>query len=127
MALITGVDFVHVPTQNFDESVRFFQEVLGLEKSVTYGRHPGAEFETGNLTLQVMDQKFFGREFTPNTQPIAFHVEDIKAAKAELESRGVKFIADGIDSGVCNMEFFSDPDGNSYMLHHRYAPKSPQG
>ena len=30
---------------------------------------------------------------------------------------------DDIDSGVCNMAFFADPDGNPFILHHRYAPK----
>jgi hypothetical protein len=35
----------------------------------------------------------------------------------------VKFVADTIDSGVCHMAIFSDPDGNTLMFHHRYAPK----
>jgi catechol 2,3-dioxygenase-like lactoylglutathione lyase family enzyme len=47
---VTGVDFVFVPTQDFDRASRFYEEVLGLERSVQYER-PGAEFETGNLTL----------------------------------------------------------------------------
>jgi hypothetical protein len=28
-----------------------------------------------------------------------------------------------MDSGVCHMAHFRDPDGNALMLHHRYAPK----
>jgi len=24
---------------------------------------------------------------------------------------------------VCHQAFFSDPDGNTLILHHRYAPK----
>jgi hypothetical protein len=35
----------------------------------------------------------------------------------------VQFFADTIDSGVCHMAMFGDPDGNSFMLHHRYAPR----
>jgi hypothetical protein len=35
----------------------------------------------------------------------------------------VEFIADTIDSGVCHMAFFKDPDGNELLLHHRYAPR----
>ena len=36
---------------------------------------------------------------------------------------GVDFImADTIDSGVCYMAHFSDPDGNALMFCHRYAP-----
>ena len=54
--------------------------------------------------------------------PIALHVEDVEAARAELESRGIAFPAETIDSGVCHMANFHDPDGNALMLHHRYAP-----
>ncbi len=126
-SLVTGVDFIHVPTQNFDAAFDFYETVLGLECTARYGRTPGAEFETGNLTLQLMDQATIGRDFEPNKQPVAFRVDDVAAARAELESRGVTFMGDGIDSGVCHMAFFTDPDGNSLMLHHRYAPKSPQG
>jgi predicted enzyme related to lactoylglutathione lyase len=61
--------------------------------------------------------------FHVNENAIALHVEDIEAARAELESRGVGFVADTLDTGVCHMAFFRDPDGNALMLHHRYAPK----
>ena len=46
----------------------------------------------------------------------------VEAARAELESRGVTFVPETMDSGVCHMAYFSDPDGNALMLHHRYAP-----
>ena len=83
---------------------------------------PGAEFETGNLTLQVLESEAFGLEFRPINHPIALHVENVEAARAELESRGVSFGDDTLESGVCHMAFFRDPDGNDLMLHHRYAP-----
>jgi predicted enzyme related to lactoylglutathione lyase len=122
-SLVTGVDFVHVPTKDFAAAVEFYGAVLGLPCSARYGKMPGAEFETGNLTLQVMDSAAIGREFEPNKQPIALHVDDVEAARAELESRGTSFIGDTIDSGVCHMAPFEDPDGNVLMLHRRYAPK----
>ena len=65
--------------------------------------------------------------FAVNTHPIAFHVEDMEAARAELESRGVEFAAETLDTGVCLMAFFRDPAGNALMLHHRYAPRTPLG
>jgi predicted enzyme related to lactoylglutathione lyase len=64
-----------------------------------------------------------GIEFKPNTNPIALHVDDVEAARAELESRGVTFQGATLDTGVCHMAFFADSDGNPLMLHHRYAPK----
>ena len=119
---VTGVDFICVPTKDFDASYKFYDEVLGLEFEKRWGKMPAAEFETGSLTIAIMQSDAFGIEFAPHTHPIALHVDDVEAARAELESKGVTFQADTIDSGVCHMAPFSDPDGNTLMLHHRYAP-----
>ena len=82
---------------------------------------PGVEFETGSLTIAVMQSDAFGLEFKPHTHPIAFHVDDFEAAREELRSRGVEFEGEPLDSGVCLQAFFSDPDGNALAIHHRYA------
>ena len=121
---ISGVDFATVFVTDYPAAIEFYCQTLGLEQSVDYGKIPGGEVETGNLTLQVVDAAAIGREFEPNTHPIAFHVEDVEATRAELESKGVKFLADTLDSGVCHMAFFADPAGNNLMIHHRYAPKN---
>ncbi len=123
-SLVSGTDFVMVPTQDFDGAVEFYGTVLGLPNSARYGERPGAEFETGNLTLSVMQSDAFGIDFKPNPNPIALHVDDVGAARSELESKGVSFVAETLDSGVCHMAFFRDPDGNALMLHHRYAPRN---
>jgi catechol 2,3-dioxygenase-like lactoylglutathione lyase family enzyme len=120
--LITGTDFITVATKDFDAAVAFYRDVLGLPESKRWGDMPGAEFETGNLTIALMQSDAFGLEFRANNHPIEFHVEDFEAAKAELESRGVAFKGDVIDSGVCHQTFFEDPDGNALAIHHRYAP-----
>lgn len=120
---ITGVDFATVFVKDYPVAVEFYGQTLGLEHSVDYGKIPGGEFETGNLTLQLMDAAAIGREFKANTHPTAFHVEDVEATRSELEAKGVSFLGDTIDSGVCHMAIFADPDGNTLMLHHRYAPR----
>jgi catechol 2,3-dioxygenase-like lactoylglutathione lyase family enzyme len=120
---ITGVDFATVFVSDYPAAIEFYCQTLGLEQSVDYGKIPGGEVETGNLTLQVVDAAAIGREFEPNTHPIALHVEDVEATRAELESKGVKFLADTLDSGVCHMAFFADPAGNNLMIHNRYAPR----
>jgi predicted enzyme related to lactoylglutathione lyase len=121
---ITGVDFATVFVRDYPAAVEFYGQTLGLNHSVDYGKIPGGEFETGNLTLQVLDAAAVGREFEPNGHPIAFHVEDVEAARAELEAKDIAFSADTMDSGVCHMAFFTDPDGNALVLHHRYAPRN---
>jgi predicted enzyme related to lactoylglutathione lyase len=121
---VTGVDFITVPTRDFEKASEFYGDVLGLRRSIQWGQMPAAEFETGSLTIAVMQSDAFGLEFQPHTHPIALHVEDVAAARAELEAQGVEFAADTIDSGVCHMAPFADPDGNSLMLHSRYVPRS---
>jgi predicted enzyme related to lactoylglutathione lyase len=122
------VDFISIPTTDLDRARAFYGEVLGLQSSAVYQRGDapavGAEFENGTVTIALIDAAAIGREFRPHTLPIALRVDNVAAARAELQSRGVEFDADTLDSGVCHMAFFSDPDGNALMLHHRYAPRS---
>ncbi len=86
---VKGVDFATVPTRNYEESAKFYGEVLGLEFGKRWGDMPAGEFETGNLTLALMQMDAFGQEFSPNGGAIALHVDDVAAARAELESKGV--------------------------------------
>jgi catechol 2,3-dioxygenase-like lactoylglutathione lyase family enzyme len=122
--MITGVDFSIIPVTDIEASRRFYGEVLGLQESKQWGSMPAFEYETGNLTLALVDLAAFGQEFRPNGGAVALQVEDVAAARAELESRGVTFYTDIIDSGVCHQSYFNDPDGNPLGIHHRYAPKS---
>jgi predicted enzyme related to lactoylglutathione lyase len=120
---VTHVDFVTVFVRDYPGAVEFYGGVLGLEHSSDYGKIPGGEFETGNLTLQLMDAAAIGRDFEPSTHPIGLHVDDVEATRAALQEKGVSFLGETIDSGVCHMAPFSDPDGNVLMLHKRYAPR----
>jgi predicted enzyme related to lactoylglutathione lyase len=122
MPLVTGVDFAVVPTRDYEKAREFYGEVLGLPFSKQWGDRPAGEFETGTLTIAVMQSDAFGIEFSPHTHPIALHVEDVEAARGELEAKGVEFRGETMDSGVCFMAHFADGDGNALMLHHRYAP-----
>ncbi|HLI32075.1 MAG TPA: VOC family protein [Solirubrobacteraceae bacterium] len=123
---ITGTDFVSVPTADLERAVAFYGETLGLHRSVYLPERSYAEFETGNLTLSVIDPQKMGiaSEHEPSRAWISLHVEDMASARSELERRGVSFEGDVFDTGVCWMSFFKDPDGNALMLHHRYAPRA---
>ncbi len=123
--LVTGVDFIGIPTRDLETAVRFYGETLGLHRSAYRPDRHHAEFETGNLTLNIMHAEKMGLEHHAVQNPVALHVPDVAAVRAELEGRGVPFAGDTFDTGVCHMAFFSDPDGNALMLHHRYAPRTP--
>jgi catechol 2,3-dioxygenase-like lactoylglutathione lyase family enzyme len=121
-SLVQGVDFICVPTQDWEKARDFYENVLGLPFGKQWGDMPAGEFETGSLTIAVMQTDAFGMDFSPHKFPIALHVDDVEAARAELEAKGVEFRGETLDSGVCHQAFFHDPDGNMLDLHHRYAP-----
>jgi len=121
-SLITRTDFVFLPITSFEKAEEFYGRTLGLQCSKRYDNDLGGEFETGSLTIQLVDVAKIGREFEPSKGAIALHVEDVEAARAELVSRGVTFNGETMDSGVCFQAFFEDQDGNALILHHRYAP-----
>jgi catechol 2,3-dioxygenase-like lactoylglutathione lyase family enzyme len=104
---VTGVDFVTVWTKDLAAASQFYGGILGLRCIERYERIPGAEYETGNLTLQLLEPAAIGREFSPSS-PIALHVDDVAATRAELEARGVTFLQ-AFDSGVCHQAVFEDP------------------
>jgi catechol 2,3-dioxygenase-like lactoylglutathione lyase family enzyme len=115
---VERVDFVDLPVRDVERAVAFYRDVLELPQNP---RVP-TEFEAGNVTLALWRPEAQGLEFRSNGEGgIALRVADVAAARAELEARGVDFIGER-DSGVCKMAFFSDPDGNSLILHRRYAP-----
>lgn len=124
--LVTGVDFIAVPTRDFDAAVEFYGTTLGLPRSAYNPERHFAEFETGNATISVIEPEMMGMEFHPNPNAFALRVDDVAAVRATLEERGVTFHGDTFDTSVCHMGFFSDPDGNALMLHHRYAPRTPE-
>jgi predicted enzyme related to lactoylglutathione lyase len=124
--IVRGVDFVGIPTHDVAAAARFYGETLGLPRSVYNEERQFTEFETGNLTLSIWNPENMGVDFRVNANPVALHVDDVAAARQTLEQRGVSFHGDTLDTGVCHMAFFADPEGNAFMLHHRYAPRQTE-
>jgi catechol 2,3-dioxygenase-like lactoylglutathione lyase family enzyme len=118
--VITKLDFVGIPSTDSERSRAFYVETLGLRPD----EKGQFEFWAGETCFGIWEPAKMGMEFAPqkNAHP-ALHVEDVATARAELEAKGVEFKGDTFDTGVCHMAFFSDPDGNDLMLHHRYAPR----
>jgi catechol 2,3-dioxygenase-like lactoylglutathione lyase family enzyme len=119
--MISKLDFVAVPSQDAERSRAFYVDTLGLRPDES------ARFEVwvGDTCFGIWEPEKMGMEFAPqqNAHP-ALHVDDIEAARAELEAKGVAFFGETLDTGVCHMAFFNDPDGNNLMLHSRYAPRA---
>ncbi len=116
---VEQVDFVSVPTRDVERAVGFYRDVFGLTES----EYTEGEVETPNVTLSFWNPERDGETFVPNTAGFAIRVPDVEQARKELEAAGVEFIGETDDTGVCHMGFFKDPDGNTLILHRRYAPR----
>ena len=118
---IGRVDSVGIPSTNTERSLAFYVDTLGLRPD----ERSSNEFWVGETCFGIWEPARFGAEFQPQANSIALlHVDDVAAARAELEAKGVEFDGEIFDTGVCHMAVFADPDGNPLVLHHRYAPYS---
>lgn len=121
---VERADFVSVPVRDLDRASDFYGGTLGLPKSRGWSER-WREYELGNVSLALIPIEMLGREeHTPNTAPVAIRVADVAATREKLEAAGVEFPMETIDSGVCHIAPFHDPDGNALQLHRRYAPFS---
>ena len=120
---VERTDFITVPVTDLERSKRFYGETLGLPLVSSAGQWP--EYQLGeNLSVYLMDPTNIGKRFEgPHTAHIALRVPDVGESRRELETKGVEFEGDTLDTGVCHMAFFRDPDGNQLMLHRRYASR----
>ncbi|MBA2476145.1 MAG: VOC family protein [Actinobacteria bacterium] len=122
--MVEGADFVGIPSQDAERSRRFYGEVLGLRQDAT----AQYEFWAGDTCLAIWEPSRFGLEFAPQKHAhVALRVADVEQARRALEAQGVEFAGETLDTGVCHMALFADPDGNDLMLHRRYAPHAPEG
>ncbi len=121
---VEHVDFWAVPVTDMERSKRFYGETLGLPQEQHAEDQGFPEYKLGdNGFLYLLKLESIGGSFQgPHTAGFALRVPDVAEAKAELEAKGVEF-AGMLDSGVCHMAFFADPDGNQIVLHRRYAPR----
>lgn len=119
--MISSLDFIAIPSQDSERSRSFYLQTLGLRPD----EHARFEFWVGETCFGIWEPERLGMPFAPqkNAHP-ALHVDDVAAARTELEAKGVTFAGEIMDTGACHMAFFTDPDGNDLMLHHRYAPRS---
>ena len=119
MTSITKVDSVGIPSTDWERSRQFYVETLGLRPD----EHAKGEFWVGDTCFAIWEPEKQGMPFVAQQgNPWPLRCDDVAAMRAVLEERGVEFLGDTFDTGVCHMAIFADPDGNQLMLHRRYAP-----
>lgn len=120
---IKGIVWLGTRTDRFEQMTDFCRDLLGLSQSTL---EPGfAVFEMPNGDLfEVFDTQKSTNAFM--THPVAgFLVDDIAAARAEMEARGIEFIGpiEG-DTADYKWTHFRAPDGFVYELTYSTAHPS---
>jgi catechol 2,3-dioxygenase-like lactoylglutathione lyase family enzyme len=120
--IVERTDFISVPVTDMERATAFYRDTLGLPVA---GEGGFPEFQLGeNVSVYLLQMENIGSSFQgPHTAHVALRVPDVSETRRELEERGVQFDGEILDTGVCHMAFFRDPDGNALMLHRRYAPR----
>ncbi len=140
---VTGTHHVALatPSANFERLRAFYVDTLGFPQVGAFGgRPPGQEIvflQAGDTTIELIARGDLALpDGAPTGEPpgwahLAFDVEDLDAAHAELAAKGVAFHVSPMDvpSGtpVARVAFFRDPDGNSLELFQPIGPRYPTG
>jgi predicted enzyme related to lactoylglutathione lyase len=115
--MITEVAFVVIPVTDKDRARKFYQETLGLKPAMSVHDGMWVEYEIGGTTIGVGCHP----EWKParDGTSVSFEVDDIDAMIAKLKEEGVQFEREKVETPVCFMAVFRDPDGNRLLVHKR--------
>jgi catechol 2,3-dioxygenase-like lactoylglutathione lyase family enzyme len=117
---VLGYSWAGVRTADLKSTARFFADVLGLPLIHEGKAMVQFEMPSGQLF------EVFGPEspyYRLHPCPVlAFQVEDVRAAKKELESHGVEFVT-AVDGDASEAwAYFRGPDGYLYELWQTERP-----
>ena len=119
---VQGIVWLGTRTSNFDAMLNLYQNVMGMQLS---HHEPGfvvMDLPNGDKVELFGDDSPYNADFT---HPVAgFLVDDIDAARAEMEAAGIEFFSpiERTEDGYA-WSHFRAPDGFIYEL--TYAPEHP--
>src|SRR5947209_5869774 len=108
--MIKRLAFTVYPVTDIKKSRGFYEQVLGLKCTETFG-DGWFEYDIGGTCFAITT--FVMPQYQPGKQgSIAFEVTDLDEMIRKVESQGYKQVIDRMESPVCRGAFFHDPDGN---------------
>ena len=118
--MIKGISYVHLLVEDWPMALEFYRDVVGLPIEQLFEIDQWVSFDLAGAKLVVygggvgsLQPKGVDKNaFVPNVE-----CDDLDGTVAELESRGVPFIATTTDSGDgYRLATFVDPEGNRIQL-----------
>jgi catechol 2,3-dioxygenase-like lactoylglutathione lyase family enzyme len=117
---VLGYTWAGVRTADLKSAARFFANVLGISLIREGKGLVQFEMPSGQL-FEVFGSE--SRYYQLHACPVlAFQVEDVRAAKGELEARGVEFVTDVEGTESEAWAYFRGPDGYLYELWQTARP-----
>jgi catechol 2,3-dioxygenase-like lactoylglutathione lyase family enzyme len=113
------VDDVFFNVDDMDKAVAFYRDTLGLP--IKYESADWVELDAGNVNI-ALRRYGSGPQGRPELgvgegATLVFEVDDIEAAKAKLQSHGVKFIGGIFEYGAVKLAAFEDLNGNVLQIY----------
>ena len=120
---VRNIRWIGVPTENYDAMRELLERVMGLR--VNFDEPTTVELETtegDEIQLMAPGDPYFDffRDHARGPVPL-FEVDDVHAARAELEAAGIAIIGDPGRDRRWEWIHFRAPDGNLYELASRLA------
>ena len=121
MLKATEIAFTCYPVVDMARARKFYEDVLGLKSTVTFGEPGGmqwTEYDIGSGTLAL---GCGAPDWHPRADgaALALEVEDFDKAIAHLRAHHVKFKIEPMPTPVCHMTFIFDSEGNLICIHKR--------
>ncbi len=102
----------------FEETARFFSEVMGLEETRRERDVAGFVFPDGT-EMEVWRPEDEFHSFFGAGPVVGFRVDDVEEARAGMEAAGVEFLGPIQHSENTAWSHFRGPDGNVYEIIER--------
>ena len=121
MLNVIEIAFSCYPVTDMPRARKFYEGVLGLKATATYGTPGGMEWTEYDIGAGTLALGAGAPDWTPRSDgcSVGLEVEDFDAAIAHLKEQGAKFKMEPFPTPVCRMAFISDPDGNTLCIHKR--------
>ena len=111
---VKGFSWVGVGTDDYDASLRFFTEVLGMTVEVSGDRQAILRAAPGQQ-LEIFGKDGRGKDL--NTPPtIAFEVDDVSQAASALVAGGAELVGDAGSWNGHEWQYFRTPDGHLFEI-----------
>lgn len=115
---VKGLVWLGLRTAQFEETVKLFRDVMGMETIRTEPEIVGFKL-TNNTQVEIYRPEEDFHSFFTSGPVVAFLVDNVDEARAEMEAAGIEFIGPIQRAGGTSWNHFKAPDGTVFEIMSR--------